>query len=252
MLALQLSKRLSRSPSSSATFYRTLAALTQSSSHSPSDLLSSVSHYINGSGNLDASPWSTVQSRGIKVTAIHLKPGNVIERKGKIYEVLEAEHKQRGRGGAMMQVELRNIDGGNKESLRFGTEEAVEKVFVQEKSFTCLYVERGTAYLMDPEKFEQLEVPTELFGEAAAYLKEEMKVSLQLYDERPLSGSIPKHVTCAIKETQPHVKGLSATPRYKKALLDNYVTILVPPFLETGEEIVVNTVDNSYIKRVNK
>ncbi|KAF2323856.1 hypothetical protein GH714_001579 [Hevea brasiliensis] len=171
--------------------------------------------------------------------------------KRQIYEVVDARHKQQGRGGAMMQVELRNIDGGNKESLRFGTEDAVEKVFVEEKSFTCLYVEHGTAYLMDPEKFEQLEVPTELFGEAAAYLKEEMKVTLQLYDERPLSGSIPKHVTCTIKETPPPVKGLSATPRYKKALLDNNVTILVPPFLEVGEEIVVNTIDNSYMRRAN-
>ncbi|KDP42070.1 hypothetical protein JCGZ_01858 [Jatropha curcas] len=151
-----------------------------------------------------------------------------------------------------MQLELRNIDNGNKESLRFGTEDAVEKVFVEERSFTCLYVERGTAYLMDPEKFEQLEVPMALFGDAAAFLKEDMAVKLQLYDERPLSGSIPKQVTCIIKETQPPMRGLTATPRYKRALLDNNLTVQVPPFLDVGEEIIINTIDNSYVSRANK
>ncbi|EEF27623.1 Elongation factor P, putative [Ricinus communis] len=186
---------------------------------------SSILKLLSSSSSLYTSPWSASQYRGAKVTAIHLRPGNVIETKGKVYQVLEVEHKQRGRGGASMQVELRNIDNGNKQSLRFNTEEAVERVFVQERSFTFLYEEQGKAYLMDPEKFEQLEVPTELFGNAAPYLKEDMQVKLQLYDEAPLSGSIPKQVTCTIKETQPPMKGLTATPRYKKALLDNNVTI---------------------------
>ncbi|XP_050205333.1 uncharacterized protein LOC126655268 isoform X2 [Mercurialis annua] len=217
-----------------------------SNSSSSSSLLNFLSSAVNGC------PWSFTQSRGARVTAIHLRPGNVIETKGKVYQVVDVEHKQRGRGGASMQVELRNIDNGNKQSLRFNTEEAIERVFVEERSFTFLYEEQGKVFLMDPEKFEQLEVPAELFGKAAPYLKDEMRVKLQLYDEKPLSGSIPKQVTCTIKETQAPMKGLTATPRYKKALLDNNLTIQVPAYLDVGEAIIVDTNEDSYITRANK
>uniref|UniRef100_A0A2P2LKG6 Uncharacterized protein LOC105142313 isoform X1 n=1 Tax=Rhizophora mucronata TaxID=61149 RepID=A0A2P2LKG6_RHIMU len=167
-------------------------------------------------------------------------------------QVLEAEHKQQGRGGAMMQLELRDVDSGSKQSLRFGTEEAVERVYVEERSLTFLYTEGEMVYLMDPENFEQLEVPLDTFGKAAAYLKEEMKVKLQLYDGRPLSGSVPRKVTCSIKEIQVNPKGTTITPRYLKGLLDNGLSVQVPAYLEPGEEIVVNTDDNSFVSRANK
>ncbi|XP_038726221.1 elongation factor P isoform X2 [Tripterygium wilfordii] len=174
---------------------------------------------------ISSCPWSIIQHRDVSVSASELRPGNVIEKSGRIYQVVDAEHKMRGRGGAAMQVVFRCIDTGNKISFRFGTDEAVERVFVEEKSFTCLYTESETAFLIEPDTFDQLEVPLDLFGKAASYLKGDMKVRLLLYDDRPLSGSIPKHVTCTVKETQPHVKGISATPRYKKALLDNGLTV---------------------------
>ncbi|XP_010433521.1 PREDICTED: uncharacterized protein LOC104717616 isoform X2 [Camelina sativa] len=171
------------------------------------------------------SPWSALQRRGVKVNAIQLRAGNVIERTGRTFRVVEAEHKQQGRGGASIQVELRDVDSGNKLNLRFGSEESVEKVFVEEKSFTCLYTEGDTAYLIEPNTFEQVEVPLDIFGKAAVYLKEEMKVQLQLYDGRALSASIPKHITCTVVETQLPMKGLTSAPRYKRALLDNGSTI---------------------------
>ncbi|KAJ6961184.1 hypothetical protein NC652_000165 [Populus alba x Populus x berolinensis] len=210
---LQLSKRLSRalvfssSPYSSLTSSRTFSTLT---------LFSPDCHgaAITTNGNVYARPWFAIQHRGVKVNAIHLRPGNVIEKSGRIFEVVDAEHKQRGRGGAILTLELRDVDSGNKQTLRFGAEEAVERVFVEERSFTCLYTEHESVYLMDLEKFEQLEVPLILFGQAAAYLKEEMKVKMQLFDGRPLSGSIPKQVTCVIKETQDH----AATPRFAPQL----------------------------------
>ncbi|XP_010448291.1 PREDICTED: uncharacterized protein LOC104730777 isoform X2 [Camelina sativa] len=171
------------------------------------------------------SPWSALQRRGVKVNAIQLRAGNVIERTGRTFRVVEAEHKQQGRGGASIQVELRDVDSGNKLNLRFGSEESVEKVFVEEKSFTCLYTEDDTAFLIEPNTFEQVEVPLDIFGKAAVYLKEEMKVQLQLYDGRALSASIPKHITCTVVETQLPMKGLTSAPRYKRALLDNGSTI---------------------------
>ncbi|KAJ7009419.1 uncharacterized protein [Populus alba] len=244
---LQLSKRLSRalvfssSPYSSLTSSRTFSTLT---------LFSPDCHgvAITTNGNVYARPWFAIQHRGVKVNAIHLRPGNVIEKSGRIFEVVDAEHKQRGRGGAILTLELRDVDSGNKQTLRFGAEEAVERVFVEERSFTCLYTEHESVYLIDLEKFEQLEVPLILFGQAAAYLKEEMKVKMQLFDGRPLSGSIPKQVTCVIKETQDH----AATPRYKKAVLDNGLIIQVPTYIETGEAVVVNTEDGSFVTRANK
>ncbi|CAH2053606.1 unnamed protein product [Thlaspi arvense] len=218
--------------------------------------------------------WSAVQRRGVKVNAIQLRTGNVIERTGRTFRVVEAEHKQQGRGGASIHVELRDVDNGSKLNLRFGAEESVEKVFVQEKSFTCLYTEGDTAYLIEPDTFEQVEVPLDIFGKAAVYLKEEMRVQLQLYDGRALSASVPKHVTCTIEETQLPMKGLTSAPRYKRALLDNGSTIQVaasstsmdhqlpdhhfslwmrkvPSYLEAGEKIVINTEDDSFVKRDN-
>ncbi|KAK8551042.1 hypothetical protein V6N12_039714 [Hibiscus sabdariffa] len=187
---------------------------------------------------LSSSPWwSASQPRGLKVNAIH---------------IIDLEHKrQRGRGGALMQMELRDVDNGNKVSLRFGPEEPVERVVVEEKSFTitCLYKENNAAFLFEDQTFDQLQVPLDLFGKSAAYLKEEMKVRLQLYDGRPLTAAVPKRVTCTIKETQTPMKGVSATHRYKKALLDNGLAVQVPPYLDAGEEIIINTEDDSYIGR---
>ncbi|KAH7560373.1 hypothetical protein JRO89_XS10G0006900 [Xanthoceras sorbifolium] len=244
MRALEASRRLSRAIFTAASSSR-LELLSSLDCHR-STAAASVGH---GHAPLLRSPWLATQHRGVKVNASHVKPGNVIEKTGKIYRVLDAEHKQQGRGGAMMQMELRDVDTGNKVSLRFGTEEAVERVFVQEKSFTLLYTENEVAYLIESDTFEQVEVPLDLFGKAAAYLKDEMKVKLQLFDGKPLSASIPKRATCTIKEVHANVKGQTVTPRYTKALLDNGLTILVPSYLESGEEIFVNTEDDSYIGR---
>ncbi|KAH8523013.1 hypothetical protein H0E87_003610 [Populus deltoides] len=210
---LQLSKRLSRTLVFSSSSY---SSLTSSRTFATLTLFSPDCHgaAITTNGNVYARPWFAIQHRGVKVNAIHLRPGNVIEKSGRIFEVVDAEHKQRGRGGAILTLELRDVDSGNKQTFRFGAEEAVERVFVEERSFTCLYTEHESVYLMDLEKFEQLEVPLILFGQAAAYLKEEMKVKMQLFDGRPLSGSIPKQVTCVIKETQDH----AATPRFAPQL----------------------------------
>ncbi|XP_044505421.1 elongation factor P isoform X2 [Mangifera indica] len=209
MRALEATRRFSRALFTSTSAY---------SRSSPCLLPSPDCHRniadANGDKCLLRFPWSVSQQRGVKVNASQVRPGNVIEKTGKFYQVIEAEHKMRGRGGAMMQMELRDVDTGNKVSLRFGTEEAVERVFVQAKPFTCLYTESNTAFLIDSDTFEQLEVPLELFGKASAYLKEGMKVSLELFDGRPLSASLPKRVTCAIKEIHASTKGPAVTPRY--------------------------------------
>ncbi|XP_015628762.1 uncharacterized protein [Oryza sativa Japonica Group] len=200
-------------------------------------------------GSLAAAPWAAIQRRGAKMLGSEVKLGNVIQRRGRIYQVIKAQHSHQGRGGATIQVELRDVDTGNKITERFRTDEALERVFVEEKSFTYLYQEGDNVTLMEPETFEQLEVSKELFGKTAAYLKDEMKVTLQYFDGRPMSASVPPRVTCTVVEAQPHSKGITAQPQYKRVLLDNGLTVLVPPFVEAGEKIVVSTADDSYMTR---
>ncbi|KAJ8645127.1 hypothetical protein MRB53_006875 [Persea americana] len=198
------------------------------------------------------SPWSAIQHRGAKVHGSDVRLGNVIQRRGRIFQVIKAQHTQHGRGGATIQVELRDVDSGNKTTERFRTDEAIERVFVEEKSFTYLYTEGDFVMLMEPNTFDQVEVNKDLFGKAAAYLKEDMKVSLQMYDGKPMSASVPQRVTCTVTEAQSPMKGLTATPQYKRVLLDNGLTVLAPPFIRTGDQIVINTTDDSYITRAKE
>ncbi|PHT69930.1 hypothetical protein T459_25034 [Capsicum annuum] len=197
-----------------------------------------------------ASAWSATQLRGVKSRGSDLKPGIVIEKKGRIYQVVKAQHTTQGRGGAIIQVELHDVDSGSKSSARFRTDETIiqvelhdvdsgskssarfrtdetlEKVFVAEKSFRYLYTdeETGNIALMEPETYEQLDVPNHLFGECFVYLQDDMKVHVQLYDERAMSVSIPRRVTCTVAESEIPMRA-SATPQYKKVLLDNGLTV---------------------------
>lgn len=210
---------------------------------------SSSSSSSLGLDSLASSPWSLSQRRGAKVLGSEVRTGNIVQRKGRIYQVLKAQHTQHGRGGASIQVELRDVDSGNKVTERFRTDEAIERVYVEEKFFQYLYSEGDMVVLTDPETFEQLEVPKELFGRAAVYLKEDMKVGVQYYDGRPMSTTVPYRVTCTVVEAQAPMKGLSVNPQYKKVLLDNGLTVLAPPFIVTGDAIVINTADDSYVTR---
>ncbi|KAI3905612.1 hypothetical protein MKX01_036521, partial [Papaver californicum] len=167
-------------------------------------------------------------------------------------KVLKAQHTQQGRGGAIIQVELRDVDSGNKVTERFHTGEAMERVFVEQKSFTFLYTIGDSLTLMEPETYEQMEVSKDLFGKASAYLKEDMKVSLQLYDGKVMSATIPPQVTCTVAEAKGNMKGLTATPQYRRVLLENGLTVQAPPFIEVGDQIIVNTIDDSYVTRAKE
>ncbi|PSR86909.1 Elongation factor P like [Actinidia chinensis var. chinensis] len=247
--------RVARKPLSQALYY--LASTSSSSSYSlkartlntcrrSQQSIQSPDHASRG---VLASPWSATQLRGAKYRGSDVKPGNVIERKGRIYQVLKAQHTVQGRGGACIQVELRDVDSGNKTNERLRTDEAIEKVFVEEKPYTYLYTEDDFVVLSDPKTYDQLDVPKALFGEAAVYLKDDMKVTVQLYDQKPMSASVPQRVTCKVVEAQVPMKGIAATPHYKKVLLDNGLTVQVPAHVLAGDQIVINTSDNSYLTR---
>ncbi|XP_030478625.1 uncharacterized protein LOC115695697 [Cannabis sativa] len=196
------------------------------------------------------SPWFAIPTRGVKTSGSSLRPGNVIEKKDRIYEVVKVDHSHEGRGKATIKVELRDVDSGNKVSQRFGTEETVERVFVEAKPYIYMCTDRdGKVLLMDPDTLDQLEVNEELFGKNAKYLQDDMKVRVEVYNGIPLSASVPKHVTCIVKEAQPPVKGIGVTPREKVAVLDNGLSIKVPPHVLAGESVVIDTTDDSYVRR---
>nr|XP_023888005.1 uncharacterized protein LOC112000128 isoform X2 [Quercus suber] len=260
MRALQLSKNLSRTlfftASSSSFPYRTITTATSTSTtallsspachnhiHRRSDTWLSPS----SSANLLRSPWSLTQHRGIRVSGSDVKVGNVIEKKGRIYQT---DHSHEGRGKATIKVELRDIESGNKVSQRLGTDESVERVFVQEKTYMYMCTDRnGTIVLMDVKTFDQLEVSQELFGKDAKYLQGEMRVIVRLYDDIPLSASVPKRVTCIVKESQDPMKGVPAPPKDKKVVLENGLTVEVPMFVVAGDAVVINTETDSYLER---
>ncbi|CAA6659087.1 unnamed protein product [Spirodela intermedia] len=183
---------------------------------------------------------------------IFVRLGNIIQRKGRIFQVLKAQHTQHGRGGATIQVELRDVDTGNKVTERFRTDEAIEKVFVEEKSFTFLYQEGDSVMIMEPNTYEQLELPKDFFGKNVAYLKDNMTVTVQYFDGKPMSASVPQRVTCKVVEAPPYSKGMTATPQYKRVMVDNGLTILAPSHITTGDEIIINTTDDSYITRAKE
>ncbi|KAL0369362.1 UNVERIFIED_CONTAM: Elongation factor P [Sesamum angustifolium] len=176
-----------------------------------------------------------------------VRPGNVIERKDENQACTTLSHSFM----YQMVVELRDVDSGSKVNERLRTDEPVQKIFVQEKSFTYLYTddETGNIVLMEPKTYSQLEVPRHLFGESLVYLQDDMEVTVQLYDERPLSVKIPHRVTCTVTEAAEALRGSGPTA-YKKVLLDNGLTVQVPAHILAGDKIVINTTDNSYASRI--
>jgi elongation factor P len=185
----------------------------------------------------------------MKINAIDVKPGNVLEHQGKLWLVMKRELIQPGKGGAFAQIEMRDLRSGNKTNERFRTQETVERVRLDEKEMQFLYFEGDQATFMDNETFEQTTVGKEMIGEPADFLAEGMMCQLQLYEGEPMSVTIPQSVTMTVVEADPVVKGQTASSSYKPGKLENGRRVLIPPHIEAGTRIVVNTADGSYVER---
>lgn len=197
-------------------------------------------------------PCLALQQRGVKVNGSDVKLGNIIEKNGHLYEVIKAQHTQHGRGGAMIQVELRDLDSGLKSTERLRTSETIERVHVEDRSFHYLYEDGDIIFVMDPKTFEQVELPKEIFGKRAAYLADGMPVTVSFHEGRALSASLPTRVTCRVVQAEPSFKGQSASAQYKKLILENGRTVMGPTYLDVGDKIVVNTLEESYMARASK
>ena len=185
----------------------------------------------------------------MKVIASSLRKGNVIDVDGKLYVILTAENIHPGKGTPVTQLDMRRLTDGVKVSERYRTTEQVERAFVEDRDYTFLYADDEAFHFMNPENYEQVAVPSDVVGDQAAYLQENMKVQLATHNGVPLSLTLPRSVILEITETEPVVKGQTASSSYKPAMLSNGVRTTVPPHITAGTRVVVATEDGSYMER---
>ena len=178
--------------------------------------------------------------------------GNVIKYKNRFWMVTKKEHVKPGKGGAFVQVEMKDIINGTKTNERFRSDEDLEKAFMEEKTFSYQYDEGDKIALMDMETFDQESFSKELLGNKVAYLQEGMEVRVCYCEGMPIDIKLPETVILGIKETEPSIKGQTVTNSFKPAILENGVRVMVPPFVTTEDKIVVKTEDSTYVERAGK
>ncbi len=185
----------------------------------------------------------------VSVIASSVRKGNVLERDGKLYVVLTAENIHPGKGTPVTQLEMRRISDGVKVNERFKTTDSLEKAFIDERTHTYLYHDGDHYIFMDPETFDQVSVPESVIGDSAPFLAENMEVRLSLYNGTPIAIELPARATLEVMETEPVMKGQTASGSFKPAKLSNGVRTMVPTHITVGSRIVVLTADGSYVER---
>jgi elongation factor P len=186
-----------------------------------------------------------------KINGNQITPGTVIDHDGGLWVAVKTNAVKPGKGGAFNQVELKNLIDARKLNERFRAEETVETIDLELKDFSFLYARGDTLIFMDLETYGQIELVTDWIGERAAFLQDGMKVTLQMHGSHPVSIRFPPHVILTIVEADPVVRGQTAASSYKPALLENGLRILVPPFIGSGERIVVDTSEVTYLWRAD-
>ena len=185
----------------------------------------------------------------MKINGNEIRPGNVIEHAGGLWVAVKTNAVKPGKGGAYNQVELKNLINGTKLNERFRAAETVERVRLEQKDFSFLYEQGEALIFMDTESYEQLELAKDFVGDRAAFLQDGMMVTVELYEEKPIGISLPDQVTLTVSEADPVVKGQTAASSYKPAVLENGIRILVPPFIASGERVIVDTNELTYVSR---
>lgn len=188
----------------------------------------------------------------MRINGNAIRPGNVVEHKGGLWRAVKIAHTQPGKGGAYLQVELRNLRDGSKLNERFRASENVEKIRLDQREHQFLFGDGDSYTFMDTESYEQVEMNADQLGDQAAYLQDGMAVSIESHEGSILDVSLPEHVTLEVTKTEPVLKGQTAAASYKPAILENNVRSSVPPFIGVGDKIVVATEDGSYVKRADK
>ena len=183
----------------------------------------------------------------MKISGVDIRPGNILEYERGIWKVAKIQHTQPGKGGAYMQVEMKNLQDGRKTNVRFRSADTLERVRLDTKEFQYLFNDGGDLVFMDRDTYEQIHLPADLIGDAAAFLEDGMEVSLEMWEDKPISVQLPDQVEATIVRADAVVKGQTASSSYKPAVLENGVRVMVPPHIESGTRIVVDVYERTYV-----
>ncbi len=186
----------------------------------------------------------------MKINATEIRVGMILEYKNDLWEVLKTQHVKPGKGGAFAQVEMKSLIKNTKLNERFRSNENIEKASLEETKFNYLYNDDTDYYFMNPKTFDQINIKKNLIGEKGKMLTENLTVSISFYDEKPISVELPNQITSKVESTDAAIKGQTVSSSYKPAILDNGMNIQVPPFIESGDEIIVDTRTIEYVKKI--
>ncbi len=186
----------------------------------------------------------------MKISANEIRVGMLLEYKNDLWEVLKTQHVKPGKGGAFAQVEMKSLNKNTKLNERFRSSENLEKASVDEVKCNFSYQDDGIYYFIDPKTFEQIEIQKNVIGEKGEMLAENLEVIISIYNEKPISIQLPNQIICKVETTDVALKGQTVSSSYKPATLSNGIKIQVPPFIESGDEIILDTRSVEYIKKV--
>jgi elongation factor P len=186
----------------------------------------------------------------MKINAGEIRVGMLLEYKNDLWQVLKTQHVKPGKGGAFAQVEMKSVGKNTKLNERFRSSETVEKASLEETDFNYLYDDESNYVFMNPKTFDQIEIKKDIVGEKGKLMTENLEVSVSFYNDNPISIELPNQVMCKIKSTDVALKGQTVSSSYKPATLDNGLNIQVPPFIESGDEVIIDTRTLEYIKKI--
>jgi len=186
----------------------------------------------------------------MKINASDIRVGMLLEFKDDLWQVLKTQHVKPGKGGAFAQVEMKSLNKNTKINERFRSSESVEKASLEEVKFNYLYDDESDYYFMNPKTFDQINIKKNIVGEKGKMLSENLNVNISFYNEKPMSVELPNQVNCKVESTDVALKGQTVSSSYKPATLDNGLNIQVPPFIENGDEIIVDTRTIEYVKKI--
>jgi elongation factor P len=192
-----------------------------------------------------------ISETDMKISGVDIRPGNILEFEGGLWRAVKIQHTQPGKGGAYMQVEMKNLIDGRKTNNRFRSDERVERVRLDTKDFQFLYRDGDLLTFMDKDTYDQITLPADMLGDEEAFLQDGMDVVLELHEERPISVQLPDQIEATIVEADAVVKGQTASSSYKPAVLDNGVRVMVPPHIASGTRIVVDVYEKTYVRRAD-
>jgi len=186
----------------------------------------------------------------LKVNGNTIKPGNVIEHKNGLWVATKTSHVKPGKGGAFAQVEMKSLIKNTKLNERFRSSETVEKASLEEEKYNFLYSDDNNYYFMNPNSFEQINLSKSIVGDKGKMLTENLEVTISFHNENPLSILLPNQLTFVIEATDAALKGQTVSSSYKPAVLRNGLNIQVPPFIESGDSVIVDTRTMEYVKKI--